>query len=114
MTTRNKRELILKLEIKLQAEYEKYKSNTLKQDKTTIFDKSYETNIKSEIKNFLITMSYHFSSEELSSLSNFENLIDNCYFNWIHYDSPFSTQLEDSVFESVGKVFNKDKEYNER
>ena len=111
---RNKKELHDKFEIKLDSEFNTYKENLLKESKEKIFNSSYETTVKQEIKDFLVEISSQYSGKELISLFNTNKLLSCCYNDWLKWDSPFSTDLEESTFESIGRIITKDSEKDER
>ena len=107
MTTRNKRELQYKLQNKLNEECNNYKNQIFKESKENIFLNSYKTTIKEEIKNFILAISTQLSVSDLESLYNTKDILNILYDDWLKYDSPFSTDLENCVFDSVEKVKKK-------
>ena len=107
----NYREL---LKSKLNDEFEDYKKDLLTKDKENIFKESYQTNIKEQIKYFLTDISQDYSNDKLKSIYNTDNVLDTFYNDWIKWDSPFSINLEDSIFDSIGRTPNRSLEDRER
>ncbi len=101
---KSKKELQPKLQNKLNTELKNYKTELLKGSKNDILEHSYQTTIKEEIKNFIFEISAHLNSNELQSLYNTKDILNSIYNDWINYDSPFSTDLENCIFESVEHI----------
>lgn len=101
---KSKKEIQPKLENKLNTELKNYKTELLKDSKNEIFEHSYQTTIKEEIKNFVLEISTQLSINDLESLYNTKDILNTIYDDWIKYDSPFSTDLENCIFESVEHI----------
>lgn len=102
------------LKEKLNNEFEDYKKELLTKDKETIFKKSYQTNIKEQIRAFLKDISKDYSNEELKAIYQSNDILSTYYEDWKKWDSPFSINLEDSIFDSVGKTLNHSLEDREK
>ena len=101
---KSKKEIQPKLETKLNIELKNYKTELLKDSKNEIFEHSYQTTIKEEIKNFILEISTQLSINDLESLYNTKDILNTIYDDWLKYDSPFSTDLENCIFESVEHI----------
>ncbi len=101
---KSKKEIQPKLENKLSTELKNYKTELLKDSKNEIFEHSYQTTIKEEIKNFILEISTQLSINDLESLYNTKDILNTIYDDWLKYDSPFSTDLENCIFESVEHI----------
>lgn len=101
---KSKKEIQPKLENKLSTELKNYKTELLKDSKNEIFEHSYQTTIKEEIKNFILEISTQLSINDLESLYNTKDILNVIYDEWLKYDSPFSTDLENCIFESVEHI----------
>ncbi len=104
---KGKKELQPKLQNKLNEEFKNYKNQLLKETKENIFEQSYQTNIKEEIKDFIFEISTQLSINDLESLYNTKDILNILYNDWLKYDSPFSTYLENCIFESVENIKKK-------
>lgn len=104
---KSKKELQPKLQNKLNTELKNYKTELLENTKKDILEHSYQTTIKEEIKNFIFEISRNLSIEALEGLYATDNLLSSIYDDWIKYDSPFSTNLENCIFESIGYIKEK-------
>ena len=76
----------------------------LNDTKNEILENSYQTTIKEEIKNFILEISTQLSINDLESLYNTKDILNVIYDEWLKYDSPFSTDLENCIFESVEHI----------
>lgn len=101
---KSKKEIQPKLEAKLNTELKNYKTELFKESKNEIFEHSYQTTIKEEIKNFILDISINLNIEALEDLYNTDNLLNTLYDDWLKYDSPFSINLENCIFESVDHI----------
>lgn len=101
---KSKKELEQKVIHKINQELNYYKSKLLKENNETIFEQSYQSTIKEEIKNFILDISTQLSCNDLKSLYNTKDILNVIYNNWLKYDSPFSTDLENCIFESVEDI----------
>lgn len=101
---KNKKELQPKLQNKLNEEFKNYKIQLLKENKENILEKSYQTTIKDEIKNFILEINTHLSINDLETIYNTKDILNVIYDDWLKYDSPFSTDLENCIFESVEHI----------
>lgn len=99
-----KKELQPKLQNKLNEEFKNYKIQLLKENKENIFEKSYQTTTKEEIKNFIFEISTNLSINDLEALYHTKDILNVIYDDWLKYDSPFSTDLENCIFESVEHI----------
>lgn len=95
------------LNYKINEEFKNYKNQLLKETKENIFEQSYQTNIKEEIKDFIFEISTQLSINDLESLYNTKDILNILYNDWLKYDSPFSTDLENCIFESVENIKKK-------
>lgn len=98
---KSKKEIQHKLENKLNTELKNYKTKLLNDSKNKIFENSYQTSIKEEIKNFILEISTTLSINDLKALYYTKDILNIIYDDWLNYDSPFSTDLENCIFESV-------------
>lgn len=99
-----KKEIQPKLENKLNTELKNYKNELLKDNKKDILEHSYQTTIKEEIKNFILEISTTLSINDLKALYYTKDILNVIYDDWLKYDSPFSTDLENCIFESVEHI----------
>lgn len=101
---KSKKELQPKLQNKLNTELKNYKNELLKDSKNEILEYSYQTTLKEEIKNFIFEISTNLSVNDLEALYHTKDILNSIYDDWINYDSPFSTDLENCIFESVEHI----------
>lgn len=101
---KNKKELRQKVTHKINQELNDYKSKLLKENKENILEQSYQATVKEEIKNFILDISTQLSCNDLKSLYNTKDILNVIYNDWLKYDSPFSTDLENCIFESVEHI----------
>lgn len=101
---KSKKEIQPKLENKLNMELKNYKTELLKNSKNDIFEHSYQTTIKEEIKNFILEIYTTLSINDLEALYYAKDILNVIYDDWLKYDSPFSTDLENCIFESVEHI----------
>lgn len=101
---KNKKELRQKVTHKLNQELNDYKSRLLKESNEDILEQSYQTTVKEEINNFILDISTQLSCNDLKSLYNTKDILNVIYDDWLKYDSPFSTNLENCIFESVEDI----------
>ena len=104
---KSKKELKPKLQNKLNDELKNYRTELLKDCKEEIFEHSYQTTTKEEIKNFIIEISSNLSINDLDALWHTKDILNVIYNDWLKYDSPFSTDLENCIFESVEHIKKK-------
>ena len=111
----DKRTLIENFQDKITDEFYEYQRDLLDQSKDMIFEMSYQTTIKEDMKDLLISVSTLYTPYELKTLTKIDGLLDCLYSDWLKWDSPLSSNLQDSMFHSIGKIFeHKEKEDCER
>ena len=89
----DKRTLIENFQDKLTNEFYDYQRDLLEKSKDIVFEMSYQTTIKEEIKDLLISVAMFHTPYELKTLNNTDNLINQVYNDWLKWDSPLSSDF---------------------
>ena len=111
----DKQTLIENFQDKVRDEFYEYQRDLLDQSKDMIFEMSYQTTIKEEIKDLLVSVSSFHSPYELKTLTKVDGILDSIYEDWLKWDSPLSSDLQTSLYNSLGKLLHhKEKEDCER
>ena len=101
---------------KITDEFYDYERDLLNESKETIFEMSYQTTVKEEIKDLLLADIDFYSNNDFKILNKTKHLLDIFYDDWLGWDSPLSSEIEDSFHETLLRIVNEEssKEKNER
>lgn len=100
-----------KLLQKLERELNKYKAYIKEQGVDFAIDKAYELTVKQEIID-CIAYDSDLSKEQIKALLKFDNVLENCYDEWLNADGNLREHLNYSVNKSVEHItddFKKEK-----
>lgn len=100
-----------KLLKKLEQELKDYKQYVKEQGVDFAIDKAYELTVKQEVID-CIAYDNELSKEQIKSLLKFDNILDDCYDEWIKTDGNLREHLNYSVDKSINHItddYRKDK-----
>lgn len=100
-----------KLLEKLEQELKDYKTYVREQGVDFAIDKAYELTVKQEVIDCLM-YDNELSKEQIKALLKFDNVLDDCYDEWLKTDGNLREHLNFSVDKSVNHItddYKKDK-----
>ena len=103
-------ELREKLEEKVNKELQDFKENLVDSKPSAIIDKAYELVSKEEMTYKIMERDY--TNAEIKALLKTNNILDQCYYEWLKSDGNFSEALEYTVDEKVNSILEESRRKN--